>query len=160
MLEDGSGKRWVGLAVAVGVLMLIVLVFESSLAAGLEGTISALAAYHAYMIGLVFPETVYIKILWNEGAERAANPFSGRFVATGLFVLIGAGIAIIGYLWSTEFLVPSIEAAFRGALGTYWGVLGYLVWLPVSIPLLAFVFFAIASPAGLRDAVDSLRTQF
>ncbi|MCK4443977.1 MAG: hypothetical protein KAW09_05505 [Thermoplasmata archaeon] len=145
------------LLVSVGAMLGAIFVLESQVRSSLLGTVLPLSIYHGYMIGLVFPEAAFIKIIWNSKSARAHNPFTGEFITTGLFVLMGAAIAVAGFLTINTYVIPVLESSFSGlVLGSFWSMIVYGVWIFLSIPLLAVVFFAIASPAGLRNALRSM----
>lgn len=145
------------LLVSVGAILVAIWILESQVRSSLLGTVSPLSLYHGYMIGLAFPEALFIKAIWNPKSARPHNPFTGKFITTALFVLVGAALAVLGFLAVNMYVIPGLESFFSSLiLSSFWVMIAYGIWIFVSVPLLAIVFFAIASPAGLHQALSSI----
>jgi len=116
------------------------------------------AIWDSYMASIAVPVAAYYSAIWNPEARRAVNPLTGRFATNAALYLGAIVLAIVGFVLVTYFIVPAVYNGFfayssGSGLSPVFSLFVQL-GLIVGIPL---VCVAIASPAGLRRTVGSLR---
>jgi len=117
-------------------------------------TLYFLVTWHSYMIGLVFPEGIFFRLIWNVKANRAFNPFSKKFIPTSTMIIAGMVVTILGFYLS-NFIFPQFLSSIFMDLIVLSPVF-YLLWFLLSIPLTLLIFVGISSPAGAKKAIKSL----
>lgn len=118
-----------------------------------------IAMFHGYMIGLIFPEAIYIKLLWDNRLNNPKIPIGKKkMFSRGIFVIGGGIIAFVGFLISNFLIVPFLNTSYIDIINSSFFKMTLCgIWLIISIPLLPFIMFAIGSPAGLKSSVKSMK---
>lgn len=148
-------------AVGALVLYLWILVNEYALADAEAGSVNGMATLLGYIWSLVFPLTVYAKVVWNEEAGVAQSPFGDhKFVSTVSFVGVGVVVALGGYFVTNLLVIPAIA---NGLYSLVEPNVGAIVLYPVvaigGIILSAVVCVAIALPSGLGMFVRGIQRE-
>jgi hypothetical protein len=154
-------KFLVGLGVALAIFVAFLLV-DTTVASALALELAAFSAFwDSYMLALVFPIVVIVKVLWNPSAERAVTPVTRRFLHTGVFIVIGVVVVGVVAFANYYIIVPGAYRAFVAAAYGQGVGPGLDVLIQIGLILAAPVIcFAIASPSGFSRSVDSLRRLF
>lgn len=117
-----------------------------------------MAMFHSYLIGLI-PESLYIKLFWDQGLKNPRCPTGKKWMFTkATFVIVGAIIVFVGFIGSHLYMIPFLKISYFGIINSSFLMMLFCgTWFLISIPLMPFVIFAFASPAGLRSSLKSLK---
>ena len=151
--------RIILVAVLVAIGALAALVFDPVLAAGPASGLSWFSAnWDCYMISVGFPIAMYYSVVWNPEADRAVDPFSGRFVSHARIAGVAVVLAVVGFLVVTYIAIPMLVVDFLAySTGPGYAPVASLflqLGLIVALPVLCVT---IASPAGLARTFGSIR---
>jgi cell division protein FtsX len=102
---------------------------------------------------------IYIKLLWDNRLNNPKIPIGKKkMFSRGIFVIGGGIIAFVGFLISNFLIVPFLNTSYIDIINLSFLKMTFCgIWLIISIPLLPFIMFAIASPAGLKSSVKSMK---
>jgi|GEM_PF-6835117 hypothetical protein len=154
-----SGKSWVILAAILVVsVVLAALALDPILAAGPASGLSGFSSiWDCYMVSIGFPIAFFYSVVWNPEAERAVNPFTGRFVSHARAAVVAVVLAVVGFVVVTYFAIPILYLDLIGySTGPGYAPVTSLflqIGLIVALPILCV---AIASPAGLSKTLRSV----
>jgi len=149
-------KVILGLLSVIFLLILGLHLFESNIENFLVSNARYFANYHWYMFGLAVPETIFIKLIWNKKAKRAQDPSTGEFISYALFVGLGSGVAVLGFLFSINGITILTEAYASFIQESFRKLLISSILLFISIPLAPISMFIISSPAPFIGCVKSI----
>ncbi len=147
----------VAAATVFAVVALLVWLSEGALRAGALGTVEFEASFHAYMIGLVIPESAFIGLIWKQSLGRYVLPGSGRIISHAAGIGMTVAVAAIGFLLVAPAIRFSLMEVFSAwAAGSLLVVLAYWTYAIASLIIVPLLCVVAISPAGAIRALRSI----
>ena len=155
--------KWVGKNLIIFIIVClfiigILYVIQDSIKAFLFTTSFWAAGFHAYMIGLLIPESLYFKIFWNPSLKRPVRVKNRKMFPIYIFILFAIIIAIFGFIGIHMFFIPTLINLFMTLSYSEFPIwFLYGLWFIFSHLILPYVFVILASPTNFKQVNNSIR---
>ena len=156
--KNNKEKNVLSILAIIAIVFGLLWIFQGYIRHFLLVHVWLMAMFHSYLIGLI-PESLYIKLFWDQGLKNPRNPTGKKRIFTrATFVIVGAIILFVGFIGSNLYIIPFLKISYFGIINSSFVMILFCgAWFLISIPLMLFVIFAFASPAGLWSSLKSLK---